>query len=285
MAKNRGYYERLARQAAVNAGIDPDIFVRQINAESGFNPNAKSAYAGGIAQITPATAKGWGVDPYNPRQALNVAAKHMAGYIDQYGGWENALVAYNAGPGRVGKPLYAETSNYIQKILNGQNPKASTTRSAVSMNTDMPDTTSSSSVIDFIMKGSPLASYMPKSEIATPEAQGSAASNPRTPQTSSTSSASIKALPRRKGEANYAYLQRLGQTLFGLQNDPGDSQTTGGKHTTNSYHYRSSAVDFGDGRNSWDKLNRWYNWVDKHRKQLGIAELLNEGDHIHVAMR
>jgi murein DD-endopeptidase MepM/ murein hydrolase activator NlpD len=95
-------------------------FVRQINQESGFRPHISSrAGAQGIAQIMPATARGWGVNPNNPRQALKAAARHMAQYVRRYGNYRNALIAYNAGPGRVGHSLPAETRNYIRAILGG----------------------------------------------------------------------------------------------------------------------------------------------------------------------
>jgi hypothetical protein len=117
-------YRSTARRAAARYGLDPDIFTRQIQQESGFNPTARSgAGAIGIAQIMPATARGWGVDPTDPVAALNAAAKHMAGYVKQYGSYRNALVAYNAGPGRVGGSLPSETQHYIATILGGANPK------------------------------------------------------------------------------------------------------------------------------------------------------------------
>jgi soluble lytic murein transglycosylase-like protein len=93
-------YRALARRYAIQAGIDPDVFLRQINQESGFNPGAHSgAGAIGIAQIMPGTAAGWGVNPNDPKASLRAAAQHMAQYSKQYGGMRNALVAYNAGPG------------------------------------------------------------------------------------------------------------------------------------------------------------------------------------------
>lgn len=119
-------YRALARQKAKKYGLDPELFVRQIGAESGFNPRAVSpAGARGIAQIMPATARGWGVNPDDPDAALDAAAKNMAKYVQQYGNWRDALTAYNAGPARVGKPLYRETRAYISKILAGTNPVAS----------------------------------------------------------------------------------------------------------------------------------------------------------------
>jgi hypothetical protein len=118
-------YRRIARNKARKYGLDQRIFVRQINAESGFNPRARSpAGAQGIAQIMPATARGWGVDPSKPRQALDAAAKNMAGYVRRYGSYENALRAYNAGPGAIERSKgYAETNAYVAKILGGKDPK------------------------------------------------------------------------------------------------------------------------------------------------------------------
>lgn len=117
-------YRALAKQKARKYGLDPHVFERQINAESGFNPNAGSgAGAVGIAQFMPATAKGLGINPRDPSQALDAAAKLMAGYVKKYGGYENALRAYNAGAGAIqASHSYSETNNYVAKILNGKDP-------------------------------------------------------------------------------------------------------------------------------------------------------------------
>lgn len=117
-------WQQVARRAARRYGLDPNVFARQINQESGFNPAARSpAGALGIAQFMPGTARSVGVNPLNPRQALYGAARLMAGYVRRYGSYRNALIAYNAGPGAVGRgSLPAETRNYIASILNGRNP-------------------------------------------------------------------------------------------------------------------------------------------------------------------
>ena len=114
-------YRAMARAAARRHGLNPDVFERQIDAESAFNPGARSqAGAVGIAQIMPATARGWGVNPANPRASLNAAAKHMAGYVRQFGSYEDALRAYNAGPGNVRASRgFGETNAYVHKILRG----------------------------------------------------------------------------------------------------------------------------------------------------------------------
>ena len=122
-------YVGVARQEATNAGISADLFVRQINQESGFQPYVVS-YAGaiGIAQFMPGTAAGLGINPYNPYQSLHAAARLMASYTWQYGSYAKALAAYNAGPGTVNRASYgcgaswmyclpAETQNYIRVIM------------------------------------------------------------------------------------------------------------------------------------------------------------------------
>lgn len=107
-----------ARQTAQQHGLDPDIFERQIDQESGFNPNAVSpAGAQGIAQFMPGTAASVGLtNPFDPMASLVAAAKLMSQYVQQFGSIEDALVAYNAGPGNVGKPLPEETQHYLRSI-------------------------------------------------------------------------------------------------------------------------------------------------------------------------
>ena len=113
-----------ARAAAQSVGLDPDLFERQIRQESAnYDPDVisgrrnSSAGAQGIAQFMPSTARGLGINPLNPRQALRGAARLMKSYVSKYGNYRDALVAYNAGPGRVGGSLPAETQKYIQIIM------------------------------------------------------------------------------------------------------------------------------------------------------------------------
>jgi soluble lytic murein transglycosylase-like protein len=123
-------YVGMARQAAQQAGINPNYFVRQIQQESGFNPNATSpSGAVGIAQFMPATAASMGINPHNPAQALNGAARMMAGLSRQFGGnYAKALAAYNAGGGAVQSAVArgggnwlscmpGETQNYVRIIM------------------------------------------------------------------------------------------------------------------------------------------------------------------------
>ena len=125
-------YHQIARQDAINAGIDPDLFERQINQESGFNPFAISrAGAIGIAQFEPSTAQGLGIDPHDPIQSLQGAAQLMASYYHTYHSYPMALAAYNAGTGALNTAIAncglnwetcvpIETQGYIASIMGGQ---------------------------------------------------------------------------------------------------------------------------------------------------------------------
>lgn len=101
------------------------------------------------------------------------------------------------------------------------------------------------------------------------------------PVTSTSGGASSKAPPQRPGEKGYEYLQRLGSGLFGLRNDPGNSQLNGGQHTAGSEHYADGgrAIDFGDARNSPDQLRKWMAWAKAHG-----FDTLWEGNHVHVSL-
>lgn len=122
-------YVAIAEQDATDVGIPPTYFVRQIQQESGFNPNAQSpSGAEGIAQFMPGTAAGLGIDPWNPIQALQGAAKMMANLYHQYGDYAKALAAYNAGSANLNNAIKscganwlscmpAQTQNYIAIIM------------------------------------------------------------------------------------------------------------------------------------------------------------------------
>ncbi len=121
----------LAQTDARASGIPPDLFVKQIKMESGFNPDALSpSGAEGIAQFMPGTAAGLGIDPWDPVDALQGAAQLMARYQHNYGeDYAKALAAYNGGSGTLQYCLThygaqwfacepAETRAYIEKIMS-----------------------------------------------------------------------------------------------------------------------------------------------------------------------
>jgi len=117
-----------ARLAAIQAGVDPNLFLRLVQQESGFNPNARSPVgAQGLAQLMPATARELGVDPSDPMQNLAGGAKYFRQQMDRFQDPALALAAYNAGPSRVAKaggiPNIAETQNYVRAIMGGAGPE------------------------------------------------------------------------------------------------------------------------------------------------------------------
>jgi len=100
--KGGSYYVTLACQDALEAGIPPDLFIRQIRQESNFNPSESSPQGDeGIAQFQPGTAAGLGIDPWDPVAALKGAAQLMSRYYKNYGDYAKALAAYNGGSGNL----------------------------------------------------------------------------------------------------------------------------------------------------------------------------------------
>lgn len=119
-----GEYEALIDQAATRNGVDPAVLHGLIEQESGFDPSAtSSAGASGLTQLMPGTASSLGVaNPLNPAESIEGGARYLGQLMTQFGGdTEDALAAYNAGPGAVeqygGIPPYPETQGYVTKVL------------------------------------------------------------------------------------------------------------------------------------------------------------------------
>jgi soluble lytic murein transglycosylase-like protein len=119
-----GEYDSVIEQAAERYGVDPAVLHGLIQQESGFDPGAQSsAGASGLTQLMPGTASSMGVsNPLNPTESIEGGARYLSQLMSQFGGnTEDALAAYNAGPGAVqqygGIPPYAETQSYVSKVL------------------------------------------------------------------------------------------------------------------------------------------------------------------------
>jgi cell wall-associated NlpC family hydrolase len=109
--------------AAASTGVPVALLNAVASTESSFQPGAvSSAGAEGLMQLMPSTAASLGVNPFNPGQAVGAAAQLLSNYHEQFGSWSLALAAYNAGPAAVqtysGIPPYAQTQNYVEKVLS-----------------------------------------------------------------------------------------------------------------------------------------------------------------------
>ena len=116
-------YADLFTRAGSRHGVDPALLAAVAQQESGFNASAVSpAGAQGLMQFMPATARGLGVDPFDPASAVDGAARYLADLTEQFGSTELGLAASNAGPGTVrrygGIPPYAETQNYVRSVMS-----------------------------------------------------------------------------------------------------------------------------------------------------------------------
>lgn len=121
---NRKVVKNWVDQIAPHYGIDPELAMAVIRAESGFNISALSnKNAQGLMQLIPETAERFGVkNSWDPIQNikggiayLHWLLRHFDGRVD----W--VLAAYNAGEGAVeryrGIPPYRETQSYVKKIM------------------------------------------------------------------------------------------------------------------------------------------------------------------------
>ena len=118
----RGIYFNMAKSAAQRNSVPEGLFLRLVQQESSWKPHAmSSAGAMGLAQLMPKTAQYLQVNAQNPYQNLNGGARYLREQYDEFGSWQLALAAYNAGPSAVkhygGVPPYRETKNYIRIIL------------------------------------------------------------------------------------------------------------------------------------------------------------------------
>jgi soluble lytic murein transglycosylase-like protein len=134
-----GAYGPMINEAAAQNGLDPAILAGLIKQESGFDPGASSsAGAQGLTQLMPGTASSMGVtEPLDPAQSIQGGARYLGQLTKQFGGnTTDALAAYNAGPGAVqqygGVPPYAETQQYVTKVLENANAYRNSVATATS---------------------------------------------------------------------------------------------------------------------------------------------------------
>ena len=141
------YWTDLKRFSSAN-GLDPYLVASLIRQESEFNPGAVSnKNALGLMQLLPKVGKGVAkqekLKHFSPQQLftpavnLQLGTRYFRSMVDQFGGFEYALAAYNAGDDRVkdwqsaGKYRdvqefvesipFTETREYVQAIMRNAN--------------------------------------------------------------------------------------------------------------------------------------------------------------------
>ncbi len=113
-------WAKIIETAAKKYNTDPAIIAAIIEQESGGNATIEShAGAIGLMQLMPRTARGLGVNPYDPAQNIDGGTRYFLSQYKAFGSVEQALAAYNAGPNNVRNGNYMfipETRGYITNV-------------------------------------------------------------------------------------------------------------------------------------------------------------------------
>jgi soluble lytic murein transglycosylase-like protein len=116
-------FGNLIHSAAMRYGVDEQLIISVISAESDFNPRAISPRnARGLMQLLPETARRLGVrNAFDPKQNIEAGTRYLRDLLLRYNNDLGlALAAYNAGPQTVERyghiPPYAETISYVRRI-------------------------------------------------------------------------------------------------------------------------------------------------------------------------
>lgn len=125
-------FDDLITEHASRHALQPDFVRAVIQAESAFNPFARSPKgAMGLMQLMPATAAEYKVlNAYDPAENIRGGVAYLKSLLTRFDGDVSlALAAYNAGPGAVEKygravPPYKETRNYVSKITANAGARA-----------------------------------------------------------------------------------------------------------------------------------------------------------------
>lgn len=114
-------YWKIISRAGHLYKVDPYLVRAVIKHESSFNSRAVSAKgAQGLMQLMPQTAREVGVrNSFDPVQNIDGGTRYLRQMIDQFGSLYTALLAYNAGPGKVSRGrIPSESHRYASRVLH-----------------------------------------------------------------------------------------------------------------------------------------------------------------------
>jgi soluble lytic murein transglycosylase-like protein len=110
-------------RAARDFDVAPELIAAVIEVESAFQPRAVSPKgAQGLMQLMPATGESLGlVAPFDPEANIRAGTRYLKAQLSRFPSLEEALAAYNAGPGNVikynGIPPFAETRDFVRRVI------------------------------------------------------------------------------------------------------------------------------------------------------------------------
>lgn len=132
-------YANFISSAAQNHGVDADLIVSVITAESKFNSKAVSRKnARGLMQLLPETATRLGVkNVFDPQENIEAGTKYLRELLDRYNNdLTLTLAAYNAGPQRIEQyktvPPFRETISYVRRVQKAYKARKSSAASHTS---------------------------------------------------------------------------------------------------------------------------------------------------------
>jgi soluble lytic murein transglycosylase-like protein len=115
---------------AQRQGVDPAVALAVAKTESGicqWRPDGStvtsSVGAIGVMQLMPGTAAALGVDPYDVNGNIRGGVTYLKQLFQKYGSWDQALAAYNWGPGNLdnanakGTSIPGDVWNYVKGVL------------------------------------------------------------------------------------------------------------------------------------------------------------------------
>lgn len=110
-------------KAALRTNLDPNLVLAIVEAESNYDPKAKSRVgAEGLMQLMPKTAGSLAVpNSFHILSNVTGGCEYFRRLLTEFQSVELALAAYNAGPANVKKyggiPPFKETRRYVKKVI------------------------------------------------------------------------------------------------------------------------------------------------------------------------